>query len=306
VSVEEAVLTHDPEATRAVTQRTWVYYPGCSLESSSRDFDLSSRAVLTALGTDLVELEGWACCGGSSAHQVDHTLGVALPARNLRLAEELGLDIVMPCPACSARHLAANAELADPARAERINAVLDTPAAGSSRVLNILEALDEATRELPAGVLHTRVDLKVVPYYGCLLTRPCAGVSYDDPEDPVTMDRLAEMVGATVLPWSFKTECCGASLSFFEKDAVLVNSAKLLDMAVQAGAQAIVTACPLCHQNLDLRQAQLEKREGKRFGMPVYYITELLGLALGLTPKELGINLHAVDALAPLQDVLSV
>ena len=173
-------------------------------------------------------------------------------------------------------------------------------------MLNILEALDEATRELPEDVLRTRVDLKVVPYYGCLLTRPGAGVSYDDPEDPVTMDRLAELVGATVLPWSFKTECCGASLSFFEKDAVLVNSAKLLDMAVQAGAQAIVTACPLCHQNLDLRQAQLEKREGKKFGMPVYYVTELLGLALGFTPQELGIDLHAVEAVEPLHGALVV
>jgi heterodisulfide reductase subunit B len=304
MSVEEAVLTLDSEAAAAATQRTWAYYPGCSLESSSRDFDLSSRAVLKALGADLVELDGWACCGGSSAHQVDHTLGVALPARNLRLAEELGLDVVMPCPACSARHIAANVELADAVRAERVNAALDKPAAGSSRVVNILEALDEVTRELPEDAFRTRVNLKVVPYYGCLLTRPGGDVRYDDPEDPVTMDRLAERVGATVLPWSFKTECCGASLSFFEKDAVLVNSVKLLDMAVQTGAQAIVTACPLCHQNLDLRQGQLEKRAGKSYGLPVYYITELFGLALGLTPKELGVDLHAVDALGLLQDAL--
>ncbi|HJW76815.1 MAG TPA: CoB--CoM heterodisulfide reductase iron-sulfur subunit B family protein, partial [Thermoleophilia bacterium] len=301
MSVVEAVRVDEDLTTGAIETRTWAYYPGCSLESSSKDFDRSSRAVLAALGVELAELDGWTCCGGSSAHQVDHTLGGALPARNLRLAEELGLDLVMPCPACSARHIAANAELAIPAKAERINAVLDRPAAGTSRVLNILEALDEVTRELPEDTLPKRVDLKVVPYYGCLLTRPGGGVEYDNAEDPVTMDRLAELAGATVLPWSFKTECCGASLSFFEKDAVLVNSVKLLDMAVQAGAQAIVTACPLCHQNLDLRQGQLEKRAGKTYGMPVYYITELIGLALGFTPEELGVQLHAVDALGLLR-----
>jgi heterodisulfide reductase subunit B len=306
VSVAEKDWIYHPEARDMVEKRTWAYYPGCSLESSSRDFDLSSRAVLHALGVDLVELPGWACCGGSSAHQIDHTLGVALPARNLRLAEELGYDVVMPCPACSARHLVANAELADPVKAEHINAVLDKPAAGSARVLNILEALDEVTRDLPEGAFRTRVELKVVPYYGCLLTRPGGGVAYDDPEDPVAMDRLLELVGTTVLPWSFKTECCGASLSFVEKEAVLVNSAKLLDMAVAAGAQAIVTACPLCHQNLDLRQAQLEKREGRKFGMPVYYVTELLGLSLGFTPQELGIDLHAVEAVEPLHGALVV
>jgi heterodisulfide reductase subunit B len=306
VSVVEKDWIHHPDAKDAIVKRTWAYYPGCSLESSSKDFDLSSRTVLGALGADLVEVPGWTCCGGSSAHQVDHMLGVALPARNLRLTEELGYDVVMPCPACSARHLAANAELADPVRAARVNTVLDKPAAGTARVLNILEALDEATRETPDDVFRTRVGLKVVPYYGCLLTRPGGGVEYDDPENPVTMDRLLERVGATVLPWSFKTECCGASLSFVEKDAVLVNSAKLLDMAVQAGAQAIVTTCPLCHQNLDLRQAQLERREGKTFGMPVYYVTELLGLSLGFTPQELGIDLHAVDAIEPLRGALVV
>ena len=209
MSVEEAVLTRDDEATPAVTQRTWAYYPGCSLESSSRDFDLSSRAVLTALGADLVELPGWACCGGSSAHQVDHTLGVALPARNLRLTEELGLDIVMPCPACSARHLAANAELADPVKAERINAVLDEPAAGSARVLNILDALDEVTRDLSDGAFRTRVELKVVPYYGCLLTRPGGGVAYDDPEDPETMDRLPKLAARLCSPGASRPSAAG-------------------------------------------------------------------------------------------------
>jgi heterodisulfide reductase subunit B len=301
MSVVEAVHADEQVEAGTVAQRTWAYYPGCSLESSSKDFDRSSRAVLAALGVRLVDLDGWACCGGSSAHQVDHTLGLALPARNLRLAEDLGLDVVMPCPACSARHIAANAELAIPARAERVNAVLDRPAAGTSRVLNILEGLEEATRGISDDVLPKRVDLKVVPYYGCLLTRPGAGAEYADAENPVTMDRLAELTGATVVPWSFKTECCGASLSFFAKDAVLVNSAKLLDMAVQAGAQAIVTACPLCHQNLDLRQAQLEKHAGKKYGMPVYFITELLGLALGFTPEELGVQLHAVDAMGLLK-----
>ena len=306
MNVVEKEWVHRPQVKETIVKRTWAYYPGCSLESSSKDFDLSSRAVLAALGADLVEVPGWTCCGGSSAHQVDHTLGVALPARNLRLTEELGHDVVMPCPACSARHLAANAELADPVRAERINAVLDKPAAGTARVLNILEALDEVTRGLPDGILRTRVEFKVVTYYGCLLTRPGAGVEYDDPEDPVTMDRLLERVGATVLPWSFKTECCGASLSFVEKDAVFVNSARLLDMAAQAGAQAVVVACPLCHQNLDLRQAQLEKREGRTFTMPVYYVTELVGLSLGFTPQELGIDLHAVDAVEPLRGALVV
>jgi heterodisulfide reductase subunit B len=306
VSVVEKEWVHHPQAKDGIVKRTWAYYPGCSLEYSAKDFDRSSRAVLAALGAELVDIPGWTCCGGSSAHQVDHLLGLALPARNLRLVEELGHDVVMPCPACSAHHLVANAELADPVRAERVNAVLDKPAAGTARVLNVLEALDEVTRELPQDVFHTRVGLKVVPYYGCLLTRPGGGLEFDDAENPVTMDRLLERSGATVLPWSFKTECCGASLSFVEKDAVLVNSAKLLDMAERAGAQAVVTACPLCHQNLDLRQAQLEKRAGRKFGMPVYYVTELLGLSLGLTPKELGIDLHAVDAVEPLRGALVV
>jgi heterodisulfide reductase subunit B len=289
--------------SRDTQRRTWAYYPGCSLESSSKEFDMSSRAVLSALGCDLVELDGWTCCGGSSAHAVDHVLGAALPARNLRLAEELGLDVVMPCPACSARHISSYHELQDPARAAKINATLDAPAKGTSKVLTILDALDQAMADIEKGDLPFGVDMKVVPYYGCLLTRPRvgAGAYTNEDEEPVIMDRILEKVGATVLPWGFKTECCGASLSFTVKDAVLVNSARILAQAVDAGAEAIVLACQLCEQNLDLRRKQIAKHSGRLFGLPVYYVTELVGAALGLAPDELGVDLHAVEAVEPLK-----
>jgi len=299
--VNENQWIHKPK--REQTRRRWAYYPGCSLESSARDYDTSSRLVLQALGAELVDLEGWTCCGSSSAHAVNHVLGAALPARNLRLAEELGLDVVMPCPACSVRHKGSRDELQDPERAARINAVLDAPARGTARVLNILEALDDLMSDVDPAELPFTLDMKVVAYYGCLLTRPLPpGVRYTtEIEEPVVMDRIIEKTGATVLPWAFKTECCGASLSFTVKDAVLVNSGRILAQAVAAGAEAIVLGCQLCEQNLDLRRAQIAKHNGQRIDIPIYYVTEIIGAALGFTPEQLGVEQHTVEAVQALR-----
>ena len=147
--------------------------------------------------------------------------------------------------------------------------------------------------------------LAVAPYYGCLVTRPGELMAFDDVEDPVSMDRILEANGASVPHFPHKVECCGASFGVPRKDVTRRLSSRILSVAARVGARAVVVACPLCHMNLDLRQSQLRDRDGSRFHMPIFYITQLLGIALGAPFSELGLDKHAVRVAGLLEEVLS-
>jgi heterodisulfide reductase subunit B len=275
------------------------YYPGCSLLGSSREFDESVRAVAQAIGLELAEVPDWNCCGASSAHVLDHQLSLSLPARILAQAEAAGLtEVLAPCAACYNRLTSARAELAaDPVLAKEVAEVIEMPVTGKAKVVNVLEVLERFQDTIKARTVAP-FGHKVACYYGCLLVRPPKVVQFDRPEDPMSMDRIMKVAGADPIDWNFKTECCGAAFSVTRTDMVARMSGKIVANAVKHGAEAIVVACPMCHSNLDMRRPEINSHLGADHQLPVLFITQALGLAMGLDPEALGLHRHMVPALA--------
>jgi len=274
----------------------YAFYPGCSLEGTARDFHLSTMAVAKALNISMPEIPGWVCCGSTAAHQTDPLLALALPAKNLAAAG--GRTVAVCCAACYSRLKVANHEIAkDPETRRKVAEVVGGDYDGKTPVLHLLEILG---REIGLRAIADRVKkplkgLRVVSYYGCLLSRPPEITNFDDAENPVIMDHVMEALGATPVDWPHKTECCGASYSITDTSIVLQLTHEILSMARLAGADAIVTACPLCQLNLDMRQKDVEAKFGESYNLPVFYFTQLMGLAFGLSAKELGLGSLVVD-----------
>jgi heterodisulfide reductase subunit B len=282
----------------------YAYYPGCSLHSTAREYDLSVHAVAKAAGVSLVEIPDWNCCGASSAHVTDPFLGFALPARTLAQGEEMGLDIMAPCAACYGRLMSAQEEAhRRPDFVQRFESVTGRRLQGTGRVLNVLEFLAEekVAAAIGAAIKKPLDGLKVASYYGCLLVRPPKVTRFDNAERPTAMDDLLAAAGATPVDFPFKTECCGASLGISRVDLVIELAGRIIEAAKAAGADAIAVACPLCQTNLDGRQAAAAAKRRTDFGLPVYYVTELLGVALGLEPSALGLGRHTVDTMGLLR-----
>jgi heterodisulfide reductase subunit B len=246
----------------------------------------------------LVELDDWNCCGASSAHSISHELGLALPGRNVALAQEAGLDMVIPCPACYQHCRDADIKMReDEAWREKMERLLNFRYEGRVRARHLLEVLstDLDEDELKQKVTRPLKGLKVASYYGCVLVRPPELTGWDDPEHPVTMDRLMAVLGAEPVDWSYKVDCCGASLTLSRGDIVAELSTKIAEGAVEAGADCIVSACGMCEINLDTRQALRKK-------VPIFYFTELMALAFGLPKVEKWLGRHSVDPRPLLRD----
>ncbi len=251
------------------------YYPGCALHGTALEYDESIQALSRMLGVEMCALPDWNCCGASSAHVTDKSLALDLAARNLTIAEGQGMDLVIPCAACYGRVKAAEKE---------ILARRGTAAPRQNvRVLNLLEFIvtSELSEKIRALLKRPLKGLKVACYYGCLLVRPPKVTGAKNFENPEEMDRLMALLGAEPIPWSYKTDCCGGSLVITRTDIVRRLTRKLYDKALQAGAEAIVVACPLCQSNLDSRQGEISREAGKNYDLPILYFTELIGLAMG-------------------------
>jgi heterodisulfide reductase subunit B len=260
------------------------YYPGCSLHATAKEYGLSTRAVCEALGIELVEIPDWCCCGASSAHSVSHTLSIALPATNIASAQAEGLDIVVPCAACFGNMRRADAALRENEATRReIEDLLSFRYSGELQILHLLDLLcNRVGLEAVRGrVVNELTGLKVAPYYGCLLVRPPEVCGFDDTENPTTLDNLLEAIGAEPVTWSYKTECCGASLALIQPEIVEKLVGEITEMALEAGASCIATACPLCSTNLETRQ---------KAGLPIFFFTELMGLAFDLEGCEKWVN----------------
>ncbi|MCL6636186.1 MAG: CoB--CoM heterodisulfide reductase iron-sulfur subunit B family protein [Peptococcaceae bacterium] len=269
----------------------YAYYPGCSLESTAREYDLSVREACGALGVELVELEDWSCCGATSAHSTNHLLALALPARNLAQASEAGLDLAVPCSACYNRLKTADTVMRRNKETRRqVEAVAEIRYARPVQVYSLLEAVVRGAglEAVAEKVKRPLKGLKLACYYGCLLVRPPGITGFDRPENPVSLDRLVEALGAKAVQWSYKTECCGASLALSSSETVYGLVGALLDMAEEAGAHALVTSCPLCRANLEMRRQEKHR-------MPVFYFTELMGHAFGLPGSHAWFQKHLVD-----------
>jgi heterodisulfide reductase subunit B len=256
----------------------YAYYPGCTQETTAKEYNQSALAVCQALGIELAELPDWSCCGASSGHSTDYWLSHALPGRNLAIAEREGLDIAVSCPACFLRLKNTWHEFKSEARLkERLPELINLPYEAKYRIRHLLDIICNVvgTEAIKEKAKKPLTGLRVVSYYGCYLVRPPELTGFDDPENPQTMDRLLQALGAEVLDWRGKVDCCGGSLSLTKRDVVTKLVAGIGDAAREVGAEAIVTACGLCHANLETRQVGGNP-------LPVFYFTELIGLALGL------------------------
>ena len=271
------------------------YYPGCSLETTATEFNVSSKAVCEELDLQLVEPKGWVCCGSSAAHRADPEAALHLPMENLALFEKQGYkEVTMPCAACYNRHKTAQYDIrTNPDHKAKADQLLGYDYQDEVYVSTMIEAI---YKHVGPQVVAERTkkplkDLKVVCYYGCLLTRPPDITGSEHPEYPMDMDVLMDSMGAEVLDWSFKTTCCGAGHALSRPDIVIDLSANLVQGAIDVGADAIAVACPLCHMNLDARQFQMEIDHT----VPIMYFTQLMAVALGLPPKAAAMHKNIVD-----------
>jgi len=279
--------------------RYYTYYPGCSAEATAVGLGLSVEAIAKPLDMELIELEGWTCCGSTPYGSLYELESIVVAARNLALAEKTGLDLVTPCSSCFITLYQADIKLKDhPQLMAQINealAVANLEYHGSVRVRHLTEVL---VNDITPEVITTKVKrplngLKVAPYYGCQLVRPDYG--FDDPEFPQSLDRLVECLGAKAVPFPLKNRCCGGSLIISEEDLALGLIRKLLDNAVENGAQCIVTPCPLCQTNLDAYQSRVNSKFKTHYNVPVLFVTQLIGLALDIDPASLGLNTNIVS-----------
>ena len=288
-----------------MTDLSFTYYPGCSQSGSAEEFGLSTEAVCRALGIELEELPDWNCCGASSAHMTNDLLSVALPGRDLATAREMGKDMLTVCAMCYSRMKVAQARiLGDEELAGKVEEMVGADPRFTGEVRHLLDVLvnDVGFAEMKKWLRLPLSGLRAVPYYGCLLVRPPEVCCCDSVENPTDLDRLLEFQGAEVRRWSFKTDCCGGSLSLSRTDVVekMVNG--LLTRAEEAGANCVVTACPMCTANLEMRQSPGKLSFKVLHQMPVLYFTELLGLAMGLSGVEEWLRSHIIDPMPLMRE----
>ena len=268
------------------------YYPGCSLKATAKDYQESIVYVCGQLGIDLEEIPDWSCCGATAAHNTNEFLSIALPGRNLALAEKIGLDMVVPCPMCFNRLKTAGHELQKGPRENRPYVYT-----GKTRVWDLLDFLSQPDRlsQIQAKVQQPLKDLSVVCYYGCMANRPpkiTGAVPYENPQN---MDTLLKALGATVHDWSYKTDCCGASHTIARPDIVHTLVQRLYERALEAGAEAIVVSCQMCQANLDMPQTTISKIFQKKYDLPVYYFTELIGVSWKGPEVKTWLSRHLVN-----------
>jgi len=284
------------------------YYPGCSGLGTSKEYDASTRAVCAKVGLSLVDVPDWSCCGSTPAHTTDHTLSAALSARNLQLVADMGMKLaVTPCPSCLTNLRTANHRMEKAAFAEKANRLLDEPYSGGVNAQSVLQALVETVGldALKAAVRTPLAGLKVACYYGCIMNRPPELMAFDDCENPMAMDNVLAAMGAEIVPFPLKVECCGASYGIPRGDIVAGLAGKLLGAATLAGADMVAVACPLCQMNLDLRQGQVNRALGASYRIPVPYFTQLMGVALNIADADIGFDKLNVDPRPVLSKALT-
>lgn len=270
------------------------YYPGCSLEGTAREYGESTEAVSRTLDIKLEELEDWNCCGAGSAHVTDDVLALTLPARDLQIADRMALDLVVPCAACFSRLKKAEKKLL--AGGKDVEG-LSGKYRGNINIKHLTSFVweDIGEKKISEKVVKPLQGLNPVCYYGCLITRPPMITDTVDPDNPESMDNIMRTLGADVKNWSYKTDCCGADHALTMPATAWKLIQKLFDMAEEAGADSIVVGCPMCHSNLDSRQKAVSAEAGKKYNLPIFYFTELMGLAFGDASVGKWLARHMVD-----------
>lgn len=285
----------------------YTYYPGCSVSATANIYADSIKAIAPALGLELEELEDWNCCGATAYMSVKELMSFAISARNLALAEKHHRDVVTPCSACYTVLNKTNNYFAEyPDLREKIGQALDAGGLSYSGNVRVRHLLDVVCNDLGCEKINSLVKkkltgLKVAPYYGCQIVRP--ETSFDDPDEPTIMNRLIEALGAECVDYRMKTACCGASLMGTQEDLALRLCRNLLLDAERRGAHCLVTTCPLCQMNLDVYQSKVNALFKTKFDIPILYFTQLIGVALGLPLKDLGLGRLAVKLTKPMKQI---
>ena len=280
----------------------YAFYPGCSSHSTEKEYEESAKAICEVLGIDLVEVPDWNCCGSIDAvYSFKPLYSIAFAARNLAITEKMQMDMVTPCSACYYTLKRINKLLREDAGLKRnVNEALAEVGykyTGSVKVLHLAEILlsDKVLPKIKEKVKIQLTNLNVASYYGCYLVRPPEICHFDDPDHPTRLDNLVETLGASKVDYYGKTRCCGASLGITEEEIVLKMSKDILVSAKNSGATCLITACPLCHLNLDARQKDIESHFDIKIDLPVLHFTQLIGLAFGIEPKQLGLQRNCVS-----------
>jgi heterodisulfide reductase subunit B len=274
----------------------YLYYPGCSLEGTASEYDLSTRRVMQAADVELIEIEDWTCCGASAAEATSELLSLALPARNLAIAEKMDdvSDILVPCSACYLNLKKVEEKTRkDQKLMDTLNDILAEEQLRLQRRVTVRHLLDVVANDIGAQKIQGLVkrhfsNLNIAPYYGCQCLRPYR--IFDDPEKPQSMEPLIEAIGAKVHRWHMGAKCCGASHMNTRMEVGIELVSAILKGA--KGADAVVTVCPMCQMNLEAHQRKISNLQHEDLEIAILYLPQLLGLAFGISDKELGLNLN--------------
>ncbi len=287
----------------------YYYYPGCSMATTGKSYQQSIDAVTRKIDMSLLTIPDWNCCGATAAHSISEKMAIALPARNLALAQKDGedLEIAVACASCYSRmKFAHHAITSNPDTQAEVEEILEMPCDGRNPVVTFLDIFTrpEAMEAVSAKISKSLKGLKVACYYGCLTSRPSAVACPDDPENPMQMDNIMALTGATPVEWDFKVECCGAAHQVDVPGDALPLIDRILKNARTHGADCIITACPMCAMNLDMRQKKVMEEFGGDYALPVYQFTELLALCMGTHPRDFSLHTHFVPAIELVRNAL--
>ncbi|MGP8071578.1 MAG: CoB--CoM heterodisulfide reductase iron-sulfur subunit B family protein [Thermoplasmata archaeon] len=276
------------------------YYPGCVAQGSGRELDMATRWVCRALGIELVDFPSFSCCGSGFMDEANEVLNVALNARNLAIAEKAGLDLLTVCSTCTGMLTLANLRLGDPVVKARVAGALKPLGIeyrGSTQVKHLLRVLTEdvGLDAIRAKVVRPLGGLKVGAFYGCHLLRPADELHWESAEEPHAFEDLLTAIGATPVYYRGRVMCCGFPIQFVKPETGSRIAGRQIDDAKAHGADAMATPCPLCHTSLDAYQNQAEEAVGHDLDMPIFHLPQVVGLAFGATPEELGLPRHIVS-----------
>jgi len=274
-------------------------YPGCSLNGSAREYYESVSIVLEKLNIEYSEVPDWNCCGATAAHNLNKELSLVLPSRIIAAAENDGNEeLLVPCAACFNRLKTVQRNICQNKEVKaKVSSSLDQNISATIQIHNIVEFIRDNILQKKDVEFIKPLHKKVACYYGCLLVRPHSVVEFDRMEDPQIMEQIMVKIGAEPIDWAYKTECCGAGFTISNAEIVAKLSAKILEDAIDRGAEMLIVACPMCHANLDMRRPMIEKILKKEVKIPVLYLTQAIGLALGIDAGKLGLKRHFVPVL---------
>ena len=286
----------------------YAYYSGCVAKGACKELHASTTAIAKVLGLELIELQKATCCGSGTFKETDELMEDVINARNISLAEELNLTVMTQCSTCQGVLGRVNDKLksSDPTRKDEVNALLNTQGhnfQGSTEVLHLLWILirDYGLEKLATKVNRSLANLKCAAFYGCYLLRSQTVTRFDDPFKPESLENIFRTVGATPVYYEGRVQCCGWPISSYAPKESFSMAGRHLTAAIAAGADCIVTPCPLCHLNLDSRQPEVESVIKQKLGIPILHLPQLIGLAIGLDPHILGLDRHIVSTSSVLQ-----